>query len=104
MLFVKLKASARNSSVYPSRSVTTREAAISNCQKDGALILLRPRLPNVPGAGDANAKGLIQQFGFGLSHSEFGATWFGRCPAAAAPVNATSVLRKTVTKGADIAR
>src|SRR5665213_229423 len=73
MLLVRLKASARNSSVYPSRIVTTREAAISNCQNAGAFTLLRPRLPKVPAAGAENAAGLIQQLGFGLAHNEFDA-------------------------------
>ncbi len=67
-------------------------------------MLLRPTLPNVPGAGAENDPGLIQQVGLGLAHSEGPPFVFGLCPVVAAPVKATSLLMKIVTQGADMAR
>src|SRR5579864_2610212 len=68
-LLVRLKASPRTSSVYPSRILNTRDSAMSNCQNIGPLMASRLRLPKVPGAGLANAFGLIQQFGVGFAHN-----------------------------------
>ena len=67
-------------------------------------MLSRPTLPNVPGAGAENDPGLIQQVGLGLAHSEGPPFVFGLWPVLAAPVKATSLGRKTVTHGAELAR
>src|SRR6202030_4233854 len=68
-LLVRLKASPRTSRLQPSRTLNTREAAMSNCQNIGPRIVSRLRLPKVPGVGLANAPGLIQQVGLGLAHN-----------------------------------
>src|SRR5262245_66114150 len=56
-LLVTLKASARTSSLWVSRSWKARERAISNCQVPGPCILLGPMFPYRPLAGCVNARG-----------------------------------------------
>src|SRR5438132_1823344 len=70
-LLVRLNASPRTSMVFPSVMWKMRDNAASICQKPGPGIFERPRLPSAPVAGCANAAGLIQQAGRGLSHNGF---------------------------------
>src|SRR5579864_6535424 len=70
-LLVKLNASPRASRLIFSRTWKIRDRAISISQKPGPGTLDRPELPSVPKAGCANAAGLIQHEGRGLSHSGF---------------------------------
>src|SRR2546427_8474804 len=70
-LLVRLNASPRTSMVFPSVMRKIRDSAASICQNPGPGMLDRPTLPSVPVAGCANAAGLIQHAGRGLSHSGF---------------------------------
>src|SRR5208337_3756094 len=91
-LLVMLKASARISNRYPSRIENSLESDMSNWKKLGPGMLLRPNGLSVPGAGSANAFGLIQQVGPGFAHSGFASIWTGRSvPAPGAPVTPSAL-------------
>src|SRR5271157_4828391 len=64
-LLVRLKASARNSTVCFSRMRIDLAIARSICQNAGPGMLFLPTPLNVPSAGVAKAAGLIQQLGGG---------------------------------------
>src|SRR5579875_2051069 len=59
----RLNASARRRSLKVSENETVFASATSSCEMAGARKALRPRLPNVPGAGMAKAAGVTQSWG-----------------------------------------
>src|SRR6185503_4042806 len=94
-LFVMLKPSIRISNFCASWIANCREIAASHSQNPGPRIEFCPRLPNVPAAGAANAKGFRYDtqnrsgpHAWSLVGEEVSARiWLGRCVPGELPPN-----------------